>query len=136
MRLNDRKGNFQLDAQMGALNAVMLNPLTEPMALAKLDRGKINGLRYHMNATNTHAKGRLTLRYDDLSVKLLKKDDNKNKYKTKLFPTLAAGLIIKKSNPQNGETRRVDVDYTRDIHRSIFNLMWKSLYSGIKKTAM
>jgi len=136
MRLNDRKGNFQLDAQMGALNAVMLNPLTEPMALAKLDKGRINGLRYHMNATNTHAKGRLTLRYDDLTVKLLKKDDNKNKYKTKLFPTLAAGLIIKKSNPQNGETRRVDVDYTRDIHRSIFNLMWKSLYSGIKKTVM
>ncbi len=136
MRLNDRKGNFKLDAQMGAINAVMLNPLTEPMALAKMDKGKINGLRYHMDATNTRAKGRLTFRYEGLSVKLLKKDDNKNKYKTKFLPTLAAGLIIKKSNPQDGETRSVDVDYPRDIHRSIFNLMWKSLFSGIKKTAM
>ena len=80
--------------------------------------------------------GKLILTYENLSVKLLKKDDDKNKYRTKLLPTLAAGIVLKKSNPQNGEMRPGDVDYNRDIHRSIFNLMWKSLFSGIKKVAL
>ena len=136
MKLNDRKGIFRLDAQLGEMNAVMLNPLVKPVALAEMDKGKIRGLRYHLDATNTHAKGRVMLRYEDLSVKLIKKDDAKNKYKTKFFPTLAAGLLIKKSNPMNGEMRAGDVDYTRDIHRSIFHLMWKSMFTGIKKVVM
>jgi hypothetical protein len=136
MRLNDSKGNFQLDARMGSLPAISLNPLLKPMALAELKRGRIKGLHYQMEATNKHAKGTLNLTYDDVAIKLLKKDDNKNKYKTKFFPSLAAGVLFKESNPLHGETRIGNVDYDRDIHRSIFNLMWKSLFSGIKKVAL
>ncbi|HEY4966483.1 MAG TPA: hypothetical protein VII28_08790, partial [Puia sp.] len=113
-----------------------LNALLKPMALAELNKGKINDLHYHLDATNTRAKGRLLLHYENLSVRLLKKDDDKNKYKTKVLPTLAAGLLVKDSNPQHGKMRTADVDFTRDIHRSIFNLMWKSLFAAIKEVAM
>ena len=136
MRLNDRKGSFQLNAQLGEISAVALNPLIKPMALAELDKGDIHSLQYHLDATNTQGKGTLIFKYSDLKVKLLKKDDDKNKYKTKLLPTLAAGVLLKKSNPQNGKTRVGQVDFTRDIHRSIFNFMWKSLFSGIKQVAL
>jgi hypothetical protein len=133
LRLNDRKGHFTLNARLGAINAPALNVLLKPMALAELDKGKINSLQYHLQATNTMGKGKLILRYQDLSLKLLKKDEDKNKYKTKVFPTLAAGLIIKNSNPLHGKTRLGEVDYQRDIYRSIFNLMWKSLFESIKE---
>ena len=136
MRLNDRKGNFHMDAGLKEINAVDLNPLLKPMALAELDKGKISSLIYHLDATNTRAKGRLILAYDGLKIKLLKKDDDKNKYKKKLIPTLAAGFILKKSNPEHGKTRVGTIDYNRDIHRSIFNLMWKSLFTGIKQVVM
>jgi hypothetical protein len=136
MTLNDRKGSFQMDAELGKINAVSLNPLLKPMALAEMDKGKISSLRYHLDATNTSAHGRLLLLYDDLSLKLLKKDDDKNKYKTKFFPTLAAGLVIKDANPKNGKTRIGEIDYNRDINRSIFNLMWKSLFTAIKNVAI
>jgi len=136
MRLNDRKGNFQLDAKLGEINAVLLNPLLKPMALAEMEKGKITGLQYHMDATNTHARGKLFIKYDGLKIKLLKKDDDKNKYKTKFLPTLAAGVILKDSNPQHDKMRIGNIDYTRDIHRSIFNLMWKSLFLGIKQVAL
>jgi hypothetical protein len=136
MRLNDPQGHFQLNAKLGQLNAISLNPLLKPMALAELKKGKINGLQFHLNATNTHAKGKLTLLYNDLSIRLLKKDDDKNKYKTKVLPTLAAGLVVKDSNPSNGKTRIGDVNYDRDIHRSIFQLMWKALFTGIKEVAL
>jgi hypothetical protein len=136
MRLNDHQGRFQLDATLGEMPAVALNPLLRPMALAELEKGKINSLQYHMNATNLHAKGTVLIKYDDLKIKLLKKDEDKNKYKTKFFPTLAAGVVMKSSNPQNDKMRVGNVDYKRDIYRSIFNIMWKSMFSGIKKVAM
>ena len=136
LRLNDRRGLFTLDASLGAMDAHVLNDLLKPMALAELDKGKINSLEYHLDATNTHGRGKLLFHYENISVKLLKKDDDKNKYKTKVLPTLAAGLIVKDSNPQHGKTRIADVNYTRDIHRSIFNLMWKSLFAAVKEVAM
>jgi hypothetical protein len=135
MKLNDKNGNFKMDAKLGEINAVSLNPLLKPMALAEVNKGKISSLQYHLDATNTSAKGRLLLLYNDLSLKLLKKDDDKNKYKTKLLPTFIAGIAIKDSNPKNGKTRIGTVDYNRDIHRSIFNLMWKSMFMAIKNVA-
>jgi hypothetical protein len=136
MRLNDRRGIFSMDARLGEMDALTLNDLLKPMALAELNKGKINGLQYHLDATNIRGKGKLLLQYENLSVRLLKKDDDKNKYKTKVLPTLVAGLVVKDSNPQHGKTRIANVDYTRDIHRSIFNLMWKSLFAAIKEVAM
>jgi hypothetical protein len=136
MRLLDRTGNFQMDAELDKINAVELNPLLKPMALAELEKGEITSLKYHLNAMNTHARGKLLLQYHDIGIKLLKKDNDKNKYKTKFLPTLAAGVLLKSSNPQNGKMRTGQVDYTRDTYRSIFNLMWKSLFSGIKQVAL
>ncbi|HXB31642.1 MAG TPA: hypothetical protein VNW49_17595 [Puia sp.] len=136
MRLNDRNGNFQLDARLEELNAPSLNTLLKPLALAELDKGKITGLDYHLDATNLNGKGRLKLTYNNLSLKLLKKDDDKNKYKTKFLPTLASGFVLKDANPQKGKIRLGNVNYTRDIHKSIFNLMWKSMFECIKQVAM
>jgi hypothetical protein len=136
MRLNNHQGKFQVDAKLGEMDAVLLNPLLKPMALAEMEKGKITGLQYHMDATNTRALGKLYFKYDNLKIKLLKKDDDKNKYKTKFFTTLAAGLLLKGSNPKNDKMRVGNVDYQRDIHRSMFNLMWKSLFSGIKQVAL
>ncbi len=136
MRLDDRKGNFNLDARLGGIKAEHLNPLLKPMALAELNKGEIHSLHYHLDATNTSGKGRLVMTYDKLSVKLLKKDDDKNKYKTKVLPTLAAGILLKDSNPTDGRTRTGQVDYKRDIHRSIFNLMWKSMFTAIKQVVL
>jgi hypothetical protein len=136
MKLNDPVGHFKLHATMGDLDAVSLNPLLKPMSLAELEKGKIDSLNFHLDATNRLGNGRLYLTYNDLSLKLLKKDDAKNKYKTRFLPTLAAGIAIKDSNPKNGNTRIGQVHYTRDLHRAIFNLMWKSLFSGIKKIAL
>jgi hypothetical protein len=136
MRLNDHLGHFRLDAKLDEMPAVALNPLLKPMALAELEKGKINSLQYKMNATNTKARGTVFIKYDDLKIKILKKDEDKNKYKQKFLPTLAARVLLKDSNPQHDKMRIGNVDYTRDIHRSIFHIMWKSLFAGIKQVAL
>ena len=135
MLLKDPDGKFTLNAKMGKMDPVFLNPMLQPMALAKIDKGQIQSLTYHLDADKIHGIGKLTFLYSDLKVILLKKDDAQNKYKTKLLPTLAAGLLVKNSNPAKGETRISRVDFPRDRHRSIFHLMWKSMFMAVKETA-
>jgi hypothetical protein len=135
MLLQDPQGKFTLDAKLDKMDPVDLNPMLQPMALAKIDRGQIQGLSYHLDADKMHGIGKLTFLYSDLKVTLLKKDEAQNKYKTKLFSTFAAGLLVKKSNPDKGETRISRVDFPRDRHRSIFHMMWKSMFTAVKETA-
>ncbi len=134
MVLNDQDGNFTLNAKMDGINAVFINPMIEPLALARVDKGKIQSLSYHLDANKMHGVGKLTFLYSDVKLILLKKDDANNKYKTKVLTTMAAGLLVKASNPAKGETRVSSVDFGRDRHRSIFHLMWKSMYKAIKET--
>jgi hypothetical protein len=136
MLLNDRQGRFYLNAELGAFGAEALNPLLKPMALAEIKKGQIKYLEFHLNATNLKSSGTLKFCYDDLNLNLLKKDEDENKYKNKILPSLLASMVIRKSNPSNGHFKTVSINYKRDIHRSIFNLMWKSLFTGIKETAM
>lgn len=135
MLLGDPQGRFTLDASLGPMNATWLNPMVEPMALAKIDHGEIKKLNYHLDADKIRGRGKLIFLYDNVKVVLLKKDEEKNKYVTKVLPTLAASLLMKKSNPLNGEARTSTVNFERDRHRSIFHLMWKSMFEGVKQTA-
>ncbi|MFI5124267.1 MAG: hypothetical protein ACHQDF_03015 [Chitinophagales bacterium] len=135
MMLKDPSGRFTLDAKLGGMNTAFLNPMIQPIALARIDKGKIQSLSYHLDADDLHAVGKLTFLYSNLKVVLLQKDEDQNKYKTKILPTLAAGLMLKNSNPSRGEIRISRVDYKRDKYRSMFNLMWKSMFSALKETA-
>jgi hypothetical protein len=135
MLLQDPQGRFTLDAKLDKMDPVDLNPMLQPMALAKIERGQIQGLSYHLDADKMQGAGKLTLLYSDIKLTLLKKDNAQNKYKARLLPTFAAGLMVKSSNPAKGETRISRVHFPRDRHRSIFHLMWKSMFTAVKETA-
>jgi len=138
MILRDKNGKFSVTAKMDQMHAQQLNPVLEPMALARLDKGQINSLNFHLNGNDSQSNGKLMMRYEDIHVTLLKKGDE-DEFRKKAIPTLAANMIIKKSNPpksaKKDDPKWVNVHYARDTHRSIFNLIWKSIFTGIKETA-
>jgi hypothetical protein len=133
MRLGDKQGRFTIKGSLGRINVADLNALTEPMGLAKMDKGVINKMEFDITATKYKANGSLLLLYDDLKVSLLKKDDDNN-YKKKGFASFAANAIVINANPQKDKTRIARIDYDRDINRSFFNMIWKSIFSGIKES--
>jgi hypothetical protein len=69
-----------------------------------------------------------------LDIKVLKKEGDD--LKTNDVKTFLANAAISNSNPKNGETRTGKVDYTRETNKSFFNLVWKSIFSGVKKIAL
>jgi hypothetical protein len=136
MFLNDRNGRFTFSGSMEGFEASKLNVLMEPMGLAKIEKGQVNKVDFDFSGYNYGADGKLTLLYDDLKITLLKKDSSEDKLKKKKLASFIANMIVKNSNPQGKKPVRVaDVHYQRDTNRSFFNLMWKSVYIGVKQTA-
>jgi hypothetical protein len=39
----------------------------------------------------------------------------------------------KNSNPKDGIVRNSNLAYKRDLNKSFFNLVWKSVYDGVQK---
>ena len=130
--LNSSNGSFDVSGTAGGFDAVALNPLIEPLGMASIKKGQVNKLTFNLTGNDRLAKGSATLLYEDLKIELLKNDSND--VKKKGFQSMLANVLMKDRNPQNGVTRTGEIDYQRDISKSFFNLMWKSIFSGVKKT--
>jgi len=137
LQLNDPKGRFTFSGGLDeGFDAPRLNKLIEPMGLAKIEKGRVNGLDFSFSAYDYGSNGRVTLLYDDLKLTLLKKDSAENKLQKKKLASFVANILIKNSNPTRNKAPRVEsVQYTRLKDKSFFNLMWKSVFTGLKQSA-
>jgi hypothetical protein len=127
-------GKFTIEGEMGRMSAKGVNELTEPMGLAKIETGTITSLHFNFTGNDRVADGHLTVLYDDLKISLLKKDSVDKSLDKKKFASLLANMQVKNANPgKNDEVRRARVHYDRDIHKSFFNLVWKSIFTGVKE---
>lgn len=131
--LNSSNGTFEVSGTGEAFNGPDLNPMIEPLGMANIKSGHINKLDFKLNGNDYKATGNLTFLYSDLKVELLKNDSAD--VKKKGFMSMLTNALIKDANPKNGEIRTSEIDNQRDTTKSFFNLVWKSIFSGIKKTA-
>ena len=127
--------NFTATGSMSEMNAIVLNQIIEPLAMASIEEGQINKLEFNLNGNDYNSTGSVLFLYNNLSIKVLKMGDD-NKLTTKDGVTFFANVLVKNDNPRRGETYKSEVDYKRDIYKSFFNLLWKSIFEGAKKTAL
>jgi hypothetical protein len=133
MLLKDLHGKFSIEGNIGAIDVKALNPLTQPMGLARMEKGSINKLHFNITGTDSMSDGTVLLLYDDLKISLLKKDEKVGTLNKKGLSSLFANFVIKNSN--KGENpRMVEVHFDRILNKSFFNLIWKSIFAGIKKS--
>jgi len=132
LQLNSTNGAFDVSGTAGGFDAVSLNPMIEPLGMASIKKGRVNKLTFNMTGTDLVSKGSATLLYEDLKIDMLKKDSAD--IKKKAFQSLLANALMKDKNPVNGVTRTEEINYQRDITKSFFNLVWKSIFSAAKKT--
>ncbi|MEO6818130.1 MAG: hypothetical protein ABI266_06220 [Ginsengibacter sp.] len=133
--MDSKNGDFVVDGKGSVgFEATKLNKVSIPMALIKIKSGKINSMDFHITGNNTSAKGTFVMKYDDFKVDVLKKDKNTGDVKKKGLISFVANTIVKNSNPQNGKLREETPSYERDIYKSFFNLIWKTIFTGMKTT--
>jgi hypothetical protein len=134
LKIADKQGRFTVKGNLGRFDAKQLNPLIEPLGMARVEKGKINNINFKMSGDNNHGSGELIMLYEDLKVSTLKLDDDKRSFKKKGLVSLLANAILRNKNPSGGKVRTSQMDNERNTNRSFFNLIWKSIFTGVKET--
>jgi hypothetical protein len=132
--LNDNAGHFTVNGHVEGFDAEVLNKVSIPMALIHINGGQINSLDFNFKGNNTKANGVMTMKYKDLKVDVLKRDKNTKEIKKRGLASLGANLLVKNDNPGSEGLREVNPEYDRNIYKSFFNLVWKTLFTGMKQT--
>lgn len=132
--LGQKDGGFEAHGQTGSFNALVFNSIAVPMALIKIKSGHIYEITFDMKGNNNKASGPFVMKYDDLKIEVLKKDAEADTIKKRGLASVLANIAIKNSNPQNGDLRKMNPEYERNIYKSFFNLVWKTIFTGIKST--
>lgn len=130
-------GNFSLDLQMNKMNGKVLNDATIPLGLFEIKSADINKIIVHMNANDNGSNGTVAFYYDNLQVEVLKQDeDQQNKLKKRgLLSFIANAFIIEKSNTPDDKNKDPKyVSYKRNPEKSFFNLIWKTIFTGLSNT--
>lgn len=133
--LKDTSGNFTATGNLPGFDAHLLNQVAIPMALMRINTGNITSIKFNFKGDNYGAGGKMVMKYTDLKVDVLKRDSTKESgVKKKGITSLLANIIIKNDNPRNGNLREVNPHSDRDVRKSFFNLVWKTMFVGMKKT--
>ena len=131
--LTDKNGAFTYKGTLGTMQTAAINSVTKPMAMIMTSSGKINSLDFDMRGNLKGAGGTMALRYEDLNVILMKKDEQENFKKMGLISLFANALLLERANPsKNKPLRVVNTYYNRPLDASFFNLMWKAIFAGLK----
>jgi hypothetical protein len=125
---------FTYVGEIGAFNMKVLNPLSKSLGDVEIESGTIQSASFAISANQYNSKGVVKLYYNNLKVNLLKEGDDGQKEKKGLLSFIANTVLIRDDNPTKGEpARTANVSFQRLPQGSFFNLMWKSVFVGIRE---
>ncbi len=132
--LDNDKGAFIADGNISSFDAKVLNKVSIPMALIRIQTGKINSINFNFKGNDVQANGDFVMKYEDMKLDVLKRDETTKDIKKRGLFSLVANILVKNSNPKNGSLRKTNPSYERNVNKSFFNLVWKTIFNGMKET--
>jgi hypothetical protein len=136
--LPDRSGKFSVTASITNLHTPQLQPLFKAMTAVEMQSFDMQRLDYAVSGNQDAATGSLSMRYDNMDILLNKVEPDKSFDRKGLLSFFANRLIIYKENPMKDEEERKasGVTVQRDITRSFFNLIWKTMFTASGKIVL
>lgn len=133
--LDAMNGKFEMDGQIGSINFNEFNSLTKPLGLTTIE-GQLNEIKFSMAGNDNGATGDLCMLYNHLKLETFDFNQANHQYALRKTKSALSNLFAKNSNPSNGNTRLAKFSVERNIQKSFFNLVWKSVYDGIQNTIL
>ncbi|WP_228409698.1 hypothetical protein [Chryseobacterium sp. T16E-39] len=124
----DQHDNFTISGKAVNLPAQGINPFIRPY-LHITATGTIQEMLFNFRGNPKGLGGTFNLKHKDLKIAIL----NKNNEEKKGFLTAVANLFIKSNSGQFPDSVMVE-NVERDPTKSFFNLFWKGIQEGLKKT--
>jgi hypothetical protein len=135
--LKDPSGRFMLQAHIRDLDAPALDTVTQALAKASVRSFHLDELSVNLTGDERQARADVHMRYDHLTLELLKADSGRVAPKP-LLSFLVNHLAVHADNPSGSDAERtaLGVTQTRDPYKSFFNLIWKTMFTGIRTIAL
>jgi len=124
----DRRDVFNISGKTIGLPARGINPFIRPY-LHVSATGTIQEMLFNFRGSPKGLNGDFNLRHKDLKVTIL---DKENRGKKGLLSAVA-NLLVKSDSGKLPEDVKVE-DVEREPSKSFFNLFWKGIEQGLKKT--
>ena len=119
--------DFSISGQINDLPAESINAFVTPYSHKKVE-GNIHEVRFNFKGNRNEISGNYTMKHENVKVKVL---DEKTKKEKKVLSAVT-NLIVRTNS--KSETENVVVHTTRNPTKSFFNLLWKGVEEGLKKT--
>jgi hypothetical protein len=132
IQLNSPNVAFRVTGNVAPFPMTAMSQPFENLSLTKIKSGAVDKLDFEINGNRQGSTGTVLLNYHDLSIELLRrnKDDSLEK---KGFLSFIANADIRN---RNEAAKGKEFTYKRDRYKSMFNLLWKSIFEGGKKTIL
>lgn len=124
----DQGDRFAISGRTTNLPATGINPFIRPY-LHVTATGTIQEMLFNFRGNPKGLNGKFNLKHKDLKVTILDKENREKKG----FLTAVANLLVKSDSGKLPEDVDVE-DVERDPTKSFFNLFWKGIEQGLKKT--
>ncbi|MDR6405141.1 MULTISPECIES: hypothetical protein [Chryseobacterium] len=124
----DQRDVFNISGRALNLPAAGINPFIRPY-LHVTATGTIQEMIFNFRGNPKGLNGRFNLRHKDLKVAILDKNNNEKKG----FLSAIANLVVKSNSGKLPQDVMIE-DVERDPTKSFFNLFWRGIEQGLKKT--
>ncbi len=133
--LASRVGDFACGGTMGNFAMKEVNGMTKALALASVESGEVTKLDFNITANTTQSDIKMQLQYNGLEVNILKMNDETGKIKKRNFLSqVLNNVVMNENNPKPNRPARVaEATVVRAEDESFFNLIWHTIFVGIKK---
>lgn len=118
---------FAISGNISDLPAAGINPFIEPYLKIRAT-GNISDLIFNFKGNYKGLNGVLKMKHNSLKVSILKETGEKNK-----LLSAVANVFVRTDSGKYPESVPVD-NVQRDKTKSFFNLFWKGIEEGLKKT--
>lgn len=118
---------FSIAGNISDLPASRINPFIEPYLKIRAT-GEISDLIFNFKGNYHGLSGTVNMKHKDLQVEILKTTGEKNK-----VLSAVANIFVRTDSGNYPESVVVD-NVPRDKTKSFFNLFWKGIEEGLKKT--
>lgn len=139
LTLNDPSGAFGVSGQLRDMDGREMNPATKPLGEVSIRSANIREMDFNFRGNERSCSGTFKLLYSDLKIDFLKdmKTAKGKKRKKGLVSFLANVMALHNENPTpDRPVRMARPRFERHPKKSFFNLIWKTIFTGIKETVL
>lgn len=129
----DSSDHFSVQARIGPLPFKVFNAMTNDLLLVRAMAGTISGIGYTFEANKDRGHGRVDVEYQDLKLRIAKRDGTREKNVLKSF---LANQLIRSKNLRDGNFRHGDFTVQRVKDKQVFNYLWRGLRAGMMETVL